>query len=453
METLIAIGVAAVVLLFVAIGILKCYKVASPTQALVVTGRSSKEGVNNQTVSIGGGRFVVPIVQKHQMISLESFQVPVRVSQVPSKDKIRLNVEAVVTAKVQSSPENVRAAAERFGDNHQKIAEQVQDNLAGTLRSVIGEMNVEEILGDRMAFAQNVTSSIDDTILRQGLYLDSFQINEVLDEEGYIENLGRPQAASILSQALIAESDRKREAEQKDLQNQVAISDAQRETEIQKAENKKAVDASLAEAESVKPREELRWKQDVIKQDQKVAEERARLVEQELNADVRKKADAELYLKQTEADARKYEAQAESDAKVYDEEKVAHAVRLRGDADAEAIKARGLAEAEATTAHADALAKYGEAAITEMTLKAYEKSAEIVGHGLSSMNDVTIVSTDGMGKFNSGIVDSMASIPSIMQGFMGKDGVRNLTANLPGMDGNNGGTGESIITPEEFTER
>lgn len=429
MEILLAVGVAAFVLFIVVVGVLQCYKVASPTEALVVTGRS-KEGVNSQSVSIGGGRFVVPVIQKYQKISLESFQVPVKVSQVPSKDKIRLDVEAVVTAKVLAKPEAVRAAAERFGDNHKKVAEQVQDNLAGTLRSVIGEMTVEQILGDRMAFAKNVTSSVDDTIIRQGLYLDSFQINEVLDKEGYIQNLGRPQAAQVLSEALVAESDRKREAEQKDLANQVAISDSTRETEIKKAENKKAVDASLAEAESVKPREDLRWRQDIIKQDQMVAEQEALLVEQKLNAEVRKTADAELYRKQTEADAKKYEAQAQADAKVYDEIKIAEAITLRGNADADAIKARGLADAEATTARAEALEKYGEAAMMEMTLKAYEKSAEIVGQGISSMGDVTIVSTDGMGKFNSGITDAMASLPAVMQGFMGSDGIKNISKNL-----------------------
>lgn len=435
MQLAIVIGVGVLLALIVVISALKCYKVASPTEALIITGSNGKKGdeLGGQRVSIGGAKFVIPFVQQYQKISLESQQVPVRVSQVPSRDKIRLDVEGVVTVKVKSTEEGVRAAAQRFGDKHEKIAEQAQDNLSGTLRSVIGEMTVEEILGDRAAFADKVMNSIDETITNQGLQLDSFQINEVSDKENYIENLGRPTAAQALSDAEIAESNRRRESQEKDLNNQQFISDAQKNTEIRKAENRKIVDEANAEAESIRPREEARRRQEILREDQKAAEEEAILEERRLDASVRKQADAKLYESQKEAEARRYTEQQEADARFYRAERDADAVKLAGAAEAEKISSIGEAEALATEKRAEAMKKYGDAAIMEMKLKTQQKMAEYMSDGIKQAGPIHIVSTDGMDKFSSGMTSFLTAAPAIFESIQdnGESGLGNLIPTTP----------------------
>ena len=64
--------------------------------------------------------------------------------------------------------------------------------LAGHLRSIVGGLTVEEIIGDRNRVAQEVKAASTDEMEKLGLVIDAFQIQEIKDVTGYIDNLAAP---------------------------------------------------------------------------------------------------------------------------------------------------------------------------------------------------------------------------------------------------------------------
>ena len=109
------------------------------------------------------------------------------------------------------------------------------------------------------------------------------------------------------------------------------------------------------------------------------------------------------------AEAEKVKAEALKYAK----EQEAAGIAAIGKAEAEAIREKGIAEAEALEKKADAMAKYGRAAILEMIVNKLPEMAGAIAKPLESIDKVTII--DGGGAGNSSGVDSMGGyVPSIL---------------------------------------
>ena len=94
---------------------------------------------------------------------------------------------------------------------------------------------------------------------------------------------------------------------------------------------------------------------------------------------MRKQQATSLFAKEQEAEAVKAQGIAEAES-----------IKAKGLADAESIKARGLAEAEAMEKKAEAMAKYGKAAMTEMIIKVLPQMAEAIAKPLESIDKVTL---------------------------------------------------------------
>ncbi len=112
----------------------------------------------------------------------------------------------------------------------------------------------------------------------------------------------------------------------------------------------------------------------------------------------KKEAEAKQFEIQKQAEAKKAQAEADRFAKEQEAEAVkaqgiaeAESIKAKGLADAESIKARGLAEAEAMEKKAEAMAKYGKAAMTEMIIKVLPQMAEAIAKPLESIDKVTII--------------------------------------------------------------
>ena len=170
-----------------------------------------------------------------------------------------------------------------------------------------------------------------------------------------------------------------------------------------------------------------------------MSEEKIKIKENQLRAEVNAKADAEKYEKQVISDANKYQteinAQAaleqrkrEAEAEAYMAEQKALAIKAKADADkyaalqeaagieakgkaqatatqanleaeAAGILAKGNAEAEAKERLAEAYAKFGQVAVIDMLTKMNEKVlpvvAENIARPMSTIKDVTIYGTTG----------------------------------------------------------
>jgi flotillin len=419
------------------------YKVAGPSQAFIVTGRRGKQATDPETgrvftdnsgqkVVVGGGVFVVPFVQQKFTLDLSSRHIPVAVRGAVTLRGVKAHLEGVAIVKVGGNEDSIRAAAQRFLQQQGGIVGFTQEVLSGALRSIVGRMSVEDIIRDRAAFAGQVAEEAEASLSGQGLVLDAFQIQDITTEGSYLEDLGRPEAARAKQEADIAEAVARRAAEQARLKAEEEIAIAQRTFELKQAEIKAETDEAKARAAAAGPLAQAAREQEVLSEQEKVAERQAALTDRELDTQVRKPADAARYRAEQEAEARRIaqvkEAEAEAErARLTGEGEKAHraalaaAVRIEGEAEAAAIGAKGAAEADAMHKKADAFARYGDAAVLQMLVGVLPEVVAKASEPLSAVEKMTIISTDGAGQLARTVADNVAQGVELLNATTGVD--------------------------------
>ncbi|MFE1176881.1 flotillin family protein [Streptomyces sp. NPDC058773] len=444
MSPVIAAVVGVVVLLFLlALVVITRYKVAGPNEAFIITGRRGKKSIDPETgqvsidnsgqkVVVGGGVFVVPFVQQKFSLDLSSRHIPVAVRGAVTLRGVKANLEGVAIVKVGGSEDAIRAAAQRFLQQQDGIVGFTQEVLSGALRAIVGRMSVEDIIRDRAAFAGQVAEEAEASLSGQGLILDAFQIQDITTEGSYLEDLGRPEAARARQEADIAEANAKRASEQARLKAAEEIAVAERTFNLKQAEIRVETEAAAARANAAGPLAEAARQQEVLSEQEKVAERQAALTDRELDTKVRKPADAARYQAEQEAEARRIarvkEAEAEAQrARLTGEGEKLHraalaeAVRIEGEADAAAIAAKGSAEAEAMQRKADAFAQYGDAAMLQMLVEALPQVVAKASEPLSAVDKMTVISTDGASQLSRTVADNVAQGMELLSSTTGVD--------------------------------
>ncbi|MFI5763688.1 flotillin family protein [Streptomyces sp. NPDC051563] len=469
------VGVA-VLLVLLALVVVTRYKVAGPSEAFIITGRRGKRSTDPETgristdttgqkVVVGGGVFVVPFVQQRYTLDLSSRHIPIAVRGAVTLRGIKANLEGVAIVKVGGNEDAIRAAAQRFLQQQDGIVGFTQEVLSGALRAIVGRMSVEDIIRDRAAFAGQVAEEAEASLSGQGLVLDAFQIQDITTEGSYLEDLGRPEAARAKQEADIAEANSRRAAEQARLKAEEEIAVAERTLYLRKAEIKAETDAAAAQANAAGPLAEADRQQQILGEQEKVAERQAALTDRQLDTQVRKPADARRYEAEQEAEAKRVarvkqaeaerlaaiaaaqgeaerarltgegekqrrsalaEAEAIEGAKRGEAERarraaIAEAVRLEGDAEAAAILARGSAEAEAMQKKAEAFETYGDAAMIQMMVEALPQVVAKAAEPLSAIDKMTVISTDGASRLSRTVTDNVAQGMELLSSTTGVD--------------------------------
>ena len=458
----IAIGGAVLLVFLLILFVLSRIKVAGPNEAFIVTGRKGRvthsvdgtrtTDLSGQKVVMGASVFVMPIVQKLQVLDLSSRRIHVEIAGAVSKQGIRANLQGVAIVKVGGTEDAVRAAAQRFLHQQEEIEEFTREVLAGALRSIVGRLTIEEIIRDRAAFASAVAEEAEHSLTNQGLVLDTFQLQDIIAEGSYLQDLGRPEAARVLKDAAIAEARARQAAEQERLLAEEAIAEANRNLALKQAAIQAEIDAAKAKSAAAGPLAQAERDQAILAEQQKVAERNAELKERQLDTEVRKPADAQRYKVEQEAEAARNAAvlaadakrqatiaaaQAEAEqarllgegerarraalaealaiegAKQGEAEQVrrtaiAEAIEREGRAEAAAILARGQAEAEAMRLKAEAFAKYGEAAVLDMLVKVLPQVVEAASRPMSAIDKMTVISTDGASSLTKSVAANVA---------------------------------------------
>ena len=429
MKLAIIIGV--VVILFV-VFILASYIKAPTDRALIVSGLRK-----NPKFVIGKSALRIPFLQRVDKLELKMISVDVKTKEsVPTNEYINVNIDSAVKIKVGSSKEMLEKAASNFlNKNEDYIRNSVGDVLEGNVREIIGQMRLEDIVQDRKMFAEKVQENAAPDMARMGLEIVSFNVQNVTDEGNVIENLGIDRVVSISKSAQISRAESERDIEVAKANATKQANDARIEAEtdaayeIQQQEQRKTIEITTADANIAKQEKEI-----------ELREKEIAVKEKTLDADIRKQAEAEKYATQQKADAQLYQRQKEAEAKQFEIQKQAEAkkaqaeadrfakeqeaeavkaqgiaeaesIKAKGLADAESIKARGLAEAEAMEKKAEAMAKYGKAAMTEMIIKVLPQMAEAIAKPLESIDKVTII--DG-GSGENGVGTFSGNVPSVL---------------------------------------
>ncbi len=500
-STLVSVVGLVVLLLLVALAITQRYKVAGPNEAFIVTGRKGREVRNTETgeistdlsgqkVVMGGGVFVLPFVQRLHIMQLSSRRLSVQIRGAVSGQGVKLNVEGVALVKVGGNEDSIRAAAQRFLTQQHEIETFTQETLAGSLRSIVGGLTVEQIIRDRAAFAQRVADESETSLTGQGLVLDTFQIQDITDDGSYLSDLGRPEAARVQQTASIAEAEARRAAEQARIRAEEEIAIAQRQLALKQAEIKAETDAAQARAAASGPLAQADRDQAILTEQEKVAVRQAALKERQLDTEVRKPADAARYQVEQEAeasrnaevfqaDARRQasiaaaqadaekarltgegdksrrtalaEAEAIEGAKRGEAEKArrvaeAEALRVEGESQAAAILATGQAEAEAMEKRAAAFAKYNEAAVLQMLVEVLPKVARELAAPMASIDKLTVVSTDGAGALPQQVTNNLVQTMEMLRNTTGFD-LQQLVARYAGTSGEATASGRATEGP------
>ncbi|WP_432103766.1 flotillin family protein [Streptomyces sp. bgisy091] len=468
---LIAVIGTVVLIVLLALVVITRYKVAGPSQAFIITGRRGKKSVDpvtgrtsidnsGQKVVVGGGVFVVPFVQQKFTLDLSSRHIPVAVRGAVTLRGVKSNLEGVAIVKVGGNEDAIRAAAQRFLQQQNGIVGFTQEVLSGALRAIVGRMSVEDIIRDRAAFAGQVAEEAEASLSGQGLILDAFQIQDITTEGSYLEDLGRPEAARAKQEADIAEAIARRASEQARLKAAEEIAIAERTFYLKQAEIKAETEAAAAKANAAGPLAEAARQQEVLAEQEKVAQRQAALTDRELDTKVRKPADAARYQAEQEAEARRIaqvkeaEADAERSRLTGQGEKLhrsalADAVRIEGESEAAAIAAKGAAEAEAMQKKADAFKQYGDAAVLQMLVEVLPQVVAKASEPLSAIDKMTVISTDGASQLSRTVTDNVAQGLELLSSTTGVD----LGAVLRNLQGKAEGSAKPVVPAPSAGEK
>ena len=421
------------------------YRKAPPDKAFIISGLRRKA-----KVVIGKATVKLPFFERCDVLELALMSVDVKTAQaVPTADYINISVDAVVNVKISPDPDIIQKAQQNFlNRNVQYITGVAREVLEGNMREIVGQMRLEEMVSNRQAFADKVKQNADPDLRAMGLEIVSFNVQNFVDDNGIINDMGIDNTMQIKKKAAIskaeaerdikiAQAEANRKANDARVDSETAIAERENELAIKQAELKRAADIKRAEADAAYTiqQEEQRKTIEITNlakqaKEVEIKAKEAEIKERALEAEVKKtaeaqkyaaqqNADAELYTIQRNAEAKKYEdiqnaeaeleikkneaaailvtaqneaaaAKARAEAARYAAEQEAEGIRARGIAEAEAVRAKAIAEAEGLDKKAEAMRKMEEAAVLQMYFEKMPEVAQAIAKPLENVDKITM---------------------------------------------------------------
>lgn len=432
------IGIAAV-LVFLVVILLIGYVKAPPDTAYMIS------GFRKPRILIGKAGIRIPFLERLDKLSLKMFSVDVKTTDyVPNAEYINVKVDATVKIRIGQSEEMMALASKFFlNEKEEMIIRRVQDTLEGNMREIVGQMRLEEMVTDRKAFGERVQENAIPDLQKMGLEMISFNVQSFSDQNNVIEDLGIDNISQIKKGAAVAKAQADRdiaiaqaqaakEANDAKVQSEMEIAEKQTSLAIRQAELKQRSDVKKAEADAAYSIQEQEQRKTIevasanadIARAERTAELKSKEVDvtkQTLDAEIRAKADAERYAAQQEAEAELFRRTKEAEAKMIERQKEAEGIRAVGEAEAEAIRLKALAEAEGIDKKAEAMKKYGEAAVIEMIMEALPEIAKNVAEPLSKVDKITMYGEGNSAKLLSDIVNGTTQVTEGISAGMGID--------------------------------
>jgi flotillin len=346
-------------LLFVAlIGFLSRYRRCPSDRVLVVYGRV---GAGRSARCLhGGAAFVWPVIQDYKYLDLHPMSIDIQLNNALSKQNIRVSVPSTFTIGVTTDADKMGNAAERLlGLNNAQTTQLAKEIIFGQMRLVVATMRIEEINSDRDRLIEAITNNVSTELEKVGLRLINVNIQDVTDESGYIEALGKEASAKAIADAKIKVAQAERDAEigkaDADREMTISVATAQAEAisgkndaQMQVAQSNSALRIKQAEAARTAQIAENLAKADIERQTfeatTKAQQSRAEMQRKQQYAEhvVPAEIAKEAAVVQAQADAQRITIAAEAEGKRIVTIKQAEAVA----ADAESKKILALKQAE-----------------------------------------------------------------------------------------------------------
>jgi flotillin len=478
---MLVIGGAIVIAFLIAMWLISAnYIKVSPNTAAVFTGRKRKlpDGrVVGYRLVKGGAALRIPLLEKVDYLALNVMTIPLEIRRAYTLRGVPVSVKAVANVKIKGDDVSLQAATERFlGMTPVQVQQVIFQTLEGHLRSILGTLTVEEINNDRQSFAQKLTSEAATDLERMGIGVDVLTIQEVSDEEGYLDALGKKRTAEVKRDAQIGEAEALRdskiqaslamqEGEKVRLDSEANISFAARDMEVKKAQFQAEIQKERSSADQAGPLASAKARQAVVAEEVRI--ERIRTQEQiavqeqeilrrekELEATIVKPADAARTASVIKAEAAKQAAILEAEGKKMsliaiaeaDQERLkkegigraaaieaegraeAAKIEAMGLAQAKAIEAQGIAEAAAILKKAEAWQQFNDSArlqtILEKLPAIIQATAPVFGAvagPLGNIDKVVVIEqggANGNGQGQGGVSRFASTAPSVIFGLL-----------------------------------
>lgn len=424
------------------------YVKAPPDKAFIISGWKKEP-----KILIGRAGIKFPFLERKDTLVLKQVSIDIKTNgYVPTLDFIGVDIDAVAKVRVKTDPEGIRIAMKNFLNmDERSIIAALTDSLQGNMREIIGTVKLKELNTDRKKFGDEVQEKAQKDMNALGIEIISCNIQKIEDEKGLILALGQDNMSQIQKDAsiakaqadkdvAIAEAEAKRLANEAQVAAETEIASKRNELRIRQAELKLESDIKQAEADAayeIQQQEQRKTIEittanaNIAKQEREIELKRkdVEVTEQTLEAEIKKKAEAEKFARQQKAEAELFERQRKAEAEKFEREKEAEAKKIQaeadlfakaqeaegirkvGEAEAAAIEAKGIAEAEALEKKAEAMKKYGQAAMVEMIVKALPQMAEAIAKPLENIDKVTII--DG-GNGNGGVGNVGGYVPAVL---------------------------------------
>jgi flotillin len=380
----------------------------------------------------------------------------VNLADAVSRQGIKVAVQGVATFKIGADDESIRNAAERFLDaQEQEVDSIVKNVLEGSLRSIVGTLTIEELNLDRQKFQQAVQDAAKGDLATSGLQIDSFTIQAIRDESGYMELIGQQETARRERDARMAKAAADQEAAVREAEaNQVKIN-AERDVSVRRAETEMQIAAAEARAAQAGPLAQAEAQQEVTRKQTELAQLEADRKQQELIASTIRpaEADAEAQIRraegekgariaqaQAEAERVKLAGQAEASVISVTAEAEAQRTTLEGNAEAGIVFTKGEAEAKALELRAQAYRQFNEAAVIQTVLSMLPEIVRAAAEPMANIKDLTVLSTDGASELVRNGTRTVAEASAVVKGVTGID-VPSLISDAMGRRSDDGGGG------------
>jgi flotillin len=452
------------------------YKGAGANEALIRSGRATPLGGGEAGLKVvrGQGIVVLPLFHKIGKLKLTARQINVPLTDAVTRQGIKVAVQGVATFKIGADDESIRNAAERFLDAQEDQVDSIVKNvLEGSLRSIVGTLTVEELNLDRPKFQQAVQDAAKGDLATSGLQIDSFTIQAIRDESGYMELIGQQETARRERDARMAKATADQEAAVREAEaNQVKIN-AERDVALRRAETETQIAAAEARAAQSGPLAQAEATQEVTRKQTELAQLEAARKQQELVASTVRPAEAEAdaavkraegeklaRIAQAQADAERVKLAGQAEAAVnvtkgeanarvilVNAQSEAEKTKLEGNAEAGIVFTKGEAEAKALALRAEAYRQFNEAAIIQTVLSMLPEIVRAAAEPMAAIDSMTVLSTEGASDVVKNATRTVTEASTAVKGLTGLDipglisGAIRGGATGGGDEGGSGGSG------------
>lgn len=412
LNIILPIGGVLLLILIIVMGYVK----APPDMAYIISGLRAKP-----KIIVGKASIRIPFFERLDKIPLALLQVDIKTnSAVPTEEYINIFVDGVANIKIGSDLESISKASENFlGRTKAEVAQVAQEVLEGNMREIVGQMKLNELVQNRDRFAQMVQENAMDDMKRMGLDIINLTIQNFVDQNHIIEDLGMDNVVQIKKVAAIAKARGERDIE-------IASSAAKEEANSARTD----AEAKIAQQNTdlLMRQAELKMKNDSIQAQADAAydiqkqEQRMKIEVAAANADIaRKEREVLVQEKELEINQRKLEAEIKQKAE---------AARFSKEQEAIGIKAIGEAEAKSIKEKAEAMKLMGEASLIEMYLAALPEIVKNVADPLSKTEKIVMY---GNGNSANLVKDVMNSADQIIESISESTGInlRQVLSNIP----------------------